>query len=410
MKLLFFYEVYDLIKFRKMFCKKLLKLFKSKIKYMYKTRRKRSMEKYKFKNFNENTLQRSFSDYILGVDVGGTNTTFAVAGVKNNEPILLYSLNFKTKNLDSLTSAINTALDFSKEEYDIDVFYACVGAAGLVSELNNYAKLTNVRWDISAKEIIDKTNLADIFIINDFQAVGFGINFLDLNNPNDVIVIHSSNKTSKKNYQTRAVVGAGTGLGKSILVYNKALKLFIPVHSEGGHCDLPVTSSFELALIDFIKKLRNIKENVTYEEVLSGRGLEAIYLFLKEREEFRESKYTRIIDAKVDKAEYISKYRDVDETCKEVFRLFSSFYARCARNFALETMAVGGVFIAGGIAAKNKEIFSSDVFIKEFENAYRRREVLSRIPIYIVTNYNVSLYGTCLAAILKFINKKYDKI
>ena len=88
MKLLFFYEVYDLIKFRKMFCKKLLKLFKSKIKYMYKTRRKRSMEKYKFKNFNEKTLQRSFSDYILGVDVGGTNTTFAVAGVKNNEPIL----------------------------------------------------------------------------------------------------------------------------------------------------------------------------------------------------------------------------------------------------------------------------------------------------------------------------------
>lgn len=368
------------------------------------------MREYKFKKINENTLQKRFPNYILGVDAGGTNTTFAIAGVENNKPVLLYSLNFKTKNLNSLTSAISKVLDFSKEKYDIDVFHACIGAAGLVSESNDYAELTNVKWNISTKEIINETNLQNVFIINDFQAIGFGINLLDLNNPNEIAKIRPSNRKSEEYYQTRAVIGAGTGLGKSILVYNKTLKLFIPLHSEGGHSDFPATNAYELELVDFIKKLRNIKENVTYEEVLSGRGLEAIYLFLKEKNRFKESKYTKIIDEQEDKAEYISKYRDVDETCRKVFRLFSKFYGRCVKNFALETMAVGGIFIAGGIASKNKEIFTSKHFTDEFENTYRRKKVLSRIPVYVIVNYDVSLYGTCFAALLKFVSKAYNNI
>ena len=362
---------------------------------------------YRIKRFN---LFKKFEKFVLGVDVGGTNTNIVVAGVKKNNPILLFSFNFNTQKIVSLCSVIQTVLDYSKEKYNISIDSVCIGAAGMVSSSNDYAELTNVDWNASAKEITDETSLKNVLIINDFQAIGFGINLLDISNTNDVVKIRSSEKTLEECYKTKAVIGAGTGLGKSILVYNKDVEAFIPIHSEGGHSDFPVTDIYELELVNFIKKLRNIRENVTYEEVLSGRGLEAIYLFLKEKKDFKESNYTRIIDKQVDKAEYISKYRDVDETCKEVFRLFSRFYGRCVKNFALETMAVGGVFIAGGIAAKNKEIFSSEGFINEFENAYRRKDVLLKIPIYVIVNYDVSLYGTCFAAILKFINKKYDKI
>ncbi|RLF63971.1 MAG: hypothetical protein DRN33_03085, partial [Thermoplasmata archaeon] len=184
------------------------------------------MENYEFRKINEKVLQKRFSNYVLGIDAGGTNTNLAVGGVENSKPVLLYSLNFKTKDLDSLTSAINSVLDFSKETYNIGIYYACIGAAGIVSESNDYAELTNVKRTLSAKEIISKTNLKDVFIINDFQAIGFGINLLDLDDPKDIIRIQSSSRTSKEHYQTRAVVGAGTGLGKSVLVYNKALKLF----------------------------------------------------------------------------------------------------------------------------------------------------------------------------------------
>jgi len=62
-------------------------------------------------------------------------------------------------------------------------------------------------------------------------------------------------------------------------------------------------------------------------------------------------------------------------------------------------MATGGLYITGGIASKNKEIFKSKEFLDEFENAYKRFDLLKKIPIYIVINYDVSLYGACLAAI-----------
>ena len=77
------------------------------------------MENYEFRKINEKVLQKRFSNYVLGIDAGGTNTNLAVGGVENSKPVLLYSLNFKTKDLDSLTSAINSVLDFSKETYNI---------------------------------------------------------------------------------------------------------------------------------------------------------------------------------------------------------------------------------------------------------------------------------------------------
>lgn len=94
----------------------------------------------------------------------------------------------------------------------------------------------------------------------------------------------------------------------------------------------------------------------------------------------------------------ISNYRLVDPLCKETFRLFTRFYGRCAKNFALATLAMGGLYIAGGIASKNKEIFSAPDFFEEFENASQRRDVLKEIPIYVILNYDVSLYGACFAA------------
>ena len=36
------------------------------------------------------------------------------------------------------------------------------------------------------------------------------------------------------------------------------------------------------------------------------------------------------------------------------------YYSRCAKNFVIDTMSRGGLYIAGGIASKNRDIFSSN--------------------------------------------------
>jgi len=102
----------------------------------------------------------------------------------------------------------------------------------------------------------------------------------------------------------------------------------------------------------------------------------------------------------------ISKYKEKDETCKETFRLFTKFYGRCAKNLVLDTLARGGLYIAGGIAVKNKEIFMKDDFTSEFINGFRRDDFLKEVPVNLILNYDVSLYGACFAAMIKTLANK----
>ena len=215
---------------------------------------------YLVEKFNKKNLQDKYSYYAMGVDVGGTNTNIGIAGIKGNKPILLFSLNFKTKELDSLLPAIKQTLKYSKDKFDIDIDIACIGAAGVVSEPGDYVELTNIDWNISAKEIMEKTSLTDVIIINDFQAIGYGINLLDAKNKNDLYVVNFKKVRQKS---TKAIIGAGTGLGKSILAFDSSIKAHVPLASEGGHSEFPVKDNFEIGLAKFIKEKMEISEPIS---------------------------------------------------------------------------------------------------------------------------------------------------
>ena len=360
---------------------------------------------YETKLIDINSLNLDFSSYVLGVDIGGTYTNFGIAGIKNKKPILLFSLKFTSKELESLTPAIIQTLNYAKNEHNIDVYDACIGAAGVVSPTKNFADLTNVNWNVSTNEIIKNTSLKNAFIINDFQAIGYGINLLDHSNKNDIFQVRPETNKKYITHQNRAIIGAGTGFGKCILFYDHHLKAYIPNSSEGGHGDFPIYDDFEQRLINFIEKEKKDSFPVCYEDVLSGNGIESIYNFLTQYKKYQPSEYQNLIKNSIEKASLISKYGKIDELCKETFQYFTKFYGRCAKNFVLDTLATGGLYIAGGIASKNSDIFQTDEFLFEFENSQKRKGVLRKIPIYVIMNYDVSLYGTCFAAMYKKTNK-----
>ena len=104
---------------------------------------------------------------------------------------------------------------------------------------------------------------------------------------------------------------------------------------------------------------------------------------LKKQKNIRPTRYTAEIDKAGVTAELIGRHRKHDETCKETFRLFTRFYGRCAKNFILDSLATGGLYIAGGIASKHPDIFSTPEFLQEFERAHHRSELLKKIPISI---------------------------
>ncbi|MFH2027639.1 MAG: glucokinase [Nanoarchaeota archaeon] len=342
---------------------------------------------------------RQYSKFVLGGDVGGTNTSFGVAGIKKSKLELLFTLHFKTQKIGSLVSAVNETLKYCKDIHRILIKNACFGVAGIVSSKHDICKMVNVNLDIDVKEILKKTKLKSAYLVNDFELIGYGINLLDINDKKDV------SKTRHRKYigshmvgTTKAIVGAGTGLGKSILVCDDDKKSYTPVASEGGHGDFPAQDQSDINLVEFIKKTRKVKQ-VSYEEVIAGRGIGHIYMFLRSLKKFKHTPYTKKICDNGYDVESIARYKNKDKTCKETFRLYAKYYARCVKNFALDSLSIGGIYIAGGIAAKHKEMFNTKEFINEFENNDRLTDILKKMPIYVIVNPNVSLYGACLAAL-----------
>jgi len=328
--------------------------------------------------------------------VGGTHTNLALAWVWERQVSLVTSFHFQTEALKDLYAPLRTVITYAKKRYGLSVEGVSLGLAG--PAYGRIVRLTNAPLRLDPPSLKKRIGVPHLRLLNDFDLVGYGVNFLDRSDlleipPRKIDKLHRS-------HSTRAIVGAGTGLGKSILIYDKAVGLHVPHPSEGGHSDFPATLPWERDLIDFIQGLEKGRRTISYEDLLSGRGLERIYRFLRGKGSLPETRFTRQIDEAEEKAPFISQYVDQDKTCREVFRLFLELYAKCARNFALDTLSLGGIYLAGGILAKNLSHIDREVFRQHFEANDRHPEILRAIPIRVITNYDVSLLGAAFAASL----------
>jgi len=88
--------------------------------------------------------------------------------------------------------------------------------------------------------------------------------------------------------------------------------------------------------------------------------------------------------------------------CARVMERFVDMYGCFASNAALFYCPSGGLFIAGGIVTKNETLFlDSARFAKAFERNYKDNigALLRGVPLYIVRDYSISLYGCAQAAL-----------
>jgi glucokinase len=329
---------------------------------------------------------KKFKKIVFSADIGGTNVNLSIVGFMEKRPEILLKTSQSTSSVNKLSDSVNKFLDYAKQR-GYEPREGCLAVAGPVEGGNGdqRVKMTNTELEIDSSEIERKTPLKNVLIINDYGAISFGINVIGKRN----LVTLNPGKPVKRG--VRAVVGAGTGLGKNILYFHKDANSYVPLPSEGGHSDLPLLGGEEFELAEFIKKKKGVKNQVRYEDVLSGGGLEIIYQFLNE---------TRFPNSPRDLTDIeITETRNNNECSKETLDMFIRFYARCCRNFALDTLARGGLYIAGGIAAKNTESFSN--FFKEFIKNEQFSDILKDIPVHIITNYDISLIGAAYALTLQ---------
>lgn len=335
--------------------------------------------------------RKSYGQFLLAGDIGGTNSAFGVFGIRKGMPELLLSFSFESRKIKNLKNAVNEILKSVKKEHNLSITKACFGVAGIVSDDHKSAKITKLNLDLSENAISRKTGLKKVRFVNDFEAIGYGLNIV---NKSQIAVIKKGIKKPKSNM---LIIGAGTGLGKCLVVFDKKTGFYKPIASEAGHIEFPAQTEEELRLVEFVKKRKKIG-SVSYEQLLSGPGLSNIYAFLRKSKKFPGTKYSKEIEMRGYKPELISRYRKADQTSKKTFEIFSANYAKFARNMALDSLAFGGVYIGGGIAPKNSNIFNRR-FIKIFEQDHERAYIfiLKKMPIYLISDYSIGLSGAAFA-------------
>lgn len=321
---------------------------------------------------------------ILGVDIGGTNSDFGIFSVKKNKPTLLFSLHTKSQKIFNFTHVVSEVLRYTRDTYNITIDKACFAVAGSISGNNTILPFT-----VDTKDVCQHTSLTSAYIVGDFMVIGYGIDLID---PRDFICLHEG---SPEKYAPRALIGAGTGLGSASVIWNHKIEHYGALPSEGCLLDFAPQTEQEFAFTQFIRQSYR-KNDVYWDDILSGRGITTIYNFLQST-----NQHHTIMELKNPYPATVFAHTE-DPLCKATIDFFLQCYARCTRNIAWYMLPFGGLYIIGGIAAKNTDYFTRPSFINTYLNCESHfRSLLERIPIYLITDYNVSLYGAAQYLLLE---------
>ena len=357
----------------------------------------------KSKKIAHRFVASKYISFVLGGDISATNSTLAIAGVKKGGRFeIIITFHIMTAYISSLPDLLRGILIQMKNDYKISVSSICLGIAAPVEDENKNISMTNSSLRISKRELVKSTKIKDIRILNDFEIIGYSLNviagdksrILAINRPGTGRAKHAHSQ----GIAVKAIIGAGTGLGKSILVFDKVNNAYVPIRSEGGHADFPLQDEFDIALAAFLRGSGKVRGSIQYEDIISGKGISNIYSYLQSTGRYRQTSCQEDVMLSRNSPEIISAYSGKDRLCRDTMQKFADYYAMAARNFALEALCFGGLYIAGGIAGKNKGLFTSRRFSQGFQRSSMGSRILKDIPIYLITDYECSLYGACYFA------------
>ncbi|HJV39609.1 MAG TPA: glucokinase [Geothrix sp.] len=339
-------------------------------------------------------MDATVDNLILVADVGGTNLSLALLAPGESGYRLHRKERFSTQDEPSILGPIRRFLASAPADRPVR---ACLSGAGPV--LDRRIRLTNAPWDMDGAELEQALGIP-VRLINDFTALSCGVLELDLSDGRQVLPLpHGDGSLPKADPKGLAlVVGAGTGLGAGFIVRTPQGARAYP--SEGGHIGLPVFDEDSLAL------WRHLADGLTgppgAELAVSGQGLARILRFLLDSGRAPGTAVTAaLLDLPAaDQPAAISARAGWDPACARAMAMFVDLYARVCAELCAAFLPTGGLFLAGGIAAKNSERFlEGGRFMARFERNYRPHiDVLTReTPVFITRDYDLSLYGAARA-------------
>lgn len=319
---------------------------------------------------------------VLAGDIGGTKTLLARVTLGRGPAVVRAEARFVSADHDSLDELVARFV----RDHGGAGLPACFAVAGPVED--GVCRVTNLPWVVSANAL-SKVTGGPVRVVNDFEAAAAGV---DAVAPEHLVTLQEGETRPRA---PRAVLGAGTGLGEAICVWSG--DRYVAVPTEGGHTDLAARNEEEDALVRWLR-LRHGR--VSYERVVSGPGLAAVYEHLRERDPGAESPAVLEEMAADDPAAVVGRHATAgdDALCGRAFDLWAGVYGAEAGNLALKCLARGGVFVAGGVAARVLPRLRESPFLAAFRDKGRMRSLLEAMPLRVVTDPRLGLLGAASCA------------
>jgi glucokinase len=266
---------------------------------------------------------------------------------------------------------------------------ACFGVPGPVRD--GRLRLTNLPWTLDSRELSTGLSIQHVFLINDLEANGYGIAELSA----DQIFTLSEGDPSQ--IGNRALIAAGTGLGEGLLAWNG--RIHVPYPSEGGHTDYGPRNEDEINLLRFLQHKYNGR--ISFERVVSGMGMTNIYEFLRDVKGVEEPSWLAEKIASMPDANAVITEMGLaakSEICEKTLDMFVSAYGAEAGNLALKVLAVGGLYVGGGIAPRILEKLKDGTFMKAFTDKGRLSQLLINTPVRVILESRAALMGAAAYA------------
>jgi glucokinase len=318
---------------------------------------------------------------ILTGDIGGTKTRLALLRREQSNWNILQEQTYASRDYDSFTEIVRAFLQHSNEMPGAAGF----GLAGPIQ--GRQCKITNLPWLIDADEMERDLGISRVVLLNDLEAIAWGIPSLDKEH---LVTLQPGDDHPLGNC---SIIAPGTGLGEAGLYWDG--ETHHPFATEGGHCDFAATTQQQFA---FRQYLQNSGSEPAWENVLCGPGLVRIYGFLLSQKEIEPPDWFASAQEDGDPAAAISLHADSgsDPVAVEAVEEFVQLLGAEAGNLALKHKATGGLYIGGGIAPKILAWLQRPLFLEAFCQKGKMRELMYSIPVQVILNDRVALYGPAL--------------
>lgn len=322
------------------------------------------------------------TSHILAGDIGGTKTQLALYRITGPERALVREQIFPSRDFPSLQAVAQLFL--AGERVDAAAF----GIAGPV--IDNAVRTTNLPWHVLPDQLSRVLACPRVRLLNDLGTTAIGA----LHLPAERFYTLQAGEPRPGNI---GLIAAGTGLGQAFLYWDG--RRHQPSATEGGHADFAPATADDVRLLEWAQSQYG---HVSWERFVSGPGLYVLYRFLTEQ-------LGRPADAEVQDRLHLGEdppavvstaaAEGSSATAREAVAWFVRLYGAQAGNLALTVMALGGLYIGGGVVTHMVPQLETFGFCDAFCAKGRYRDMLRAIPVRAILEPKTSLFGAVEAAV-----------